>query len=629
MDPTSPRGGATAPHDDGDHAGGLSETSRHVQFEDTTHAQQPQQPFRANLDRMEDIDGTMAQLAERNAILAKQSAELAKETAAQSQAKELLQSILENPDADWCKLTAPIDDFFVQAAFLIVPHMHHHPTTEQLPFDARNPHIIKTVADMGNEAFKAYAMELYTLENESDREDFVRARFRSAVILTTPFTLYLKNRGVLTVQELLRVNLHDLRLPAALLYQLEVLITIVVGRQVRAKVLPTATKSHANDVAKKRQGGSAASASSSSSMALVRTFSTSGTGADFAVPLFYDTRFQRTPLDPFGRPPILVPPRHGRNATGGTTASMMTTKKKLRHQDATKAAMSRSLVQFERVTSQAALEEDLAQASSLFEPGTTSHAGRVASSSMTMGDTNDGDVSQTMEQWSMAEKDSTDDDVRGLPAVVSPSKAKGLTRSGPTPQSYLSLPGYVIPVEEDGSSVASSMAGIAPSPMPVSGKSLLNSSQVLWQSSQDNDGLRAMSSTHSSDREVSDTAAAKDAGPQDGPGGAKTPSKGKGSTRVLPALTSVRGSHSAGQRTQPHQPRTADSPKRPTKDFIELNRAVRPVDAFKETYRCHYPGCNQVFSRNYTYKVHLKTHEVFPQYHEYKNNPQLFLDTVL
>lgn len=644
--PARPNDGAG--HQDDPEGGGLSETSRHVQFQDASQSQQPpsqpsssssSQPFRANLERMEDIDGTMAQLAERNAILAKQSAELAKETAAQSQAKALLQSILENPDADWCKLTAPIDDFFVQAAFLIVPHMHHHPTTEERPFDTRNPHIIKTVADMGNEAFKAYAMELYTLENEQDREDFVRARFRSAVILTTPFTLYLKNRAVLTVQDLLRVNLHDLQLPAALLYQLEVLITIVVGRQVRAKVLPTSTKAHASDVAKKP---TASSSSSSSSTALVRTFSTSGTGADFAVPLFYDTRFQRTPLDPFGRPPILVPPRGKTTAT--TAASAAATKKKLRHQDAVKTAMSRSLVQFERVTSQAALEDDLHQASSLFAPGTATTAGgataaaAAASSSSSAGDMDESDVSQVV-----VDQTSVTGDPRGLPTVaVSPSKAPphGLTRSGLVPQSYLSLPGYVIPVDEDGSSVASSMAGLASSPKPLSGKSFLNSSQVLWRSSsvqqQEHDSLRGMSSTHSTDRETTTTTTTAETGPKDTTtiaGDTKTPSKGKASTtRVLPALTSVRGSHSAGPpRTQPpsHALRTTDSPKRPTKDYVELNRAVRPVDAFKETYRCHYPGCNQVFSRNYTYKVHLKTHEVFPQYHEYKNNPQLFLDSVL
>jgi hypothetical protein len=334
-----------------------------------------------------------------------------------------------------------------------------------------------------------------------------------------------------------------------------------------------------------------------------------------------------------------VPPRGRTGGTAAATATAAAKKKKLRHQDAAKAAMSRSLVQFERVTSQAALEDDLHQASSLFVPDTAAtHATRTAAAtaSSTTGDMDDlSDGSQVLHQASMT---GTSGDPRGLAAVVgSPSKAHGLTRSGPMPQSYLSLPGYVIPVDEDGSSVASSMAGLASSPKPLSGKSLLNSSQVLWQSSQDHDGLRAMmSSTYSTDRETAESGGPKntttvtDPMSPKGRGDSKTPSKGKASTRVLPVLTSVRGSHSAGQRTQPSHPqRTVDSPKRPTKDYVELNRAVRPVDAFKETHRCHYPGCNQVFSRNYTYKVHLKTHEVFPQYHEYKNNPQLLLDTVL
>ena len=47
---------------------------------------------------------------------------------------------------------------------------------------------------------------------------------------------------------------------------------------------------------------------------------------------------------------------------------------------------------------------------------------------------------------------------------------------------------------------------------------------------------------------------------------------------------------------------------------------------YKNTFKCTYPHCNQVFSRAYTYKIHLRSHEMFPQYHEFKKKPQLVLD---
>jgi hypothetical protein len=63
------------------------------------------------------------------------------------------------------------------------------------------------------------------------------------------------------------------------------------------------------------------------------------------------------------------------------------------------------------------------------------------------------------------------------------------------------------------------------------------------------------------------------------------------------------------------------------RDFVVENRGIHP-SIFKETFVCPHPHCGQIFSRNYTFKVHLKTHELFPQYHEFKKKPQLGLDTV-
>ena len=47
---------------------------------------------------------------------------------------------------------------------------------------------------------------------------------------------------------------------------------------------------------------------------------------------------------------------------------------------------------------------------------------------------------------------------------------------------------------------------------------------------------------------------------------------------------------------------------------------------YKNTFKCTYPHCHQVFSRAYTYKIHLRSHEMFPHYHDFKKKPQLVLD---
>jgi hypothetical protein len=57
------------------------------------------------------------------------------------------------------------------------------------------------------------------------------------------------------------------------------------------------------------------------------------------------------------------------------------------------------------------------------------------------------------------------------------------------------------------------------------------------------------------------------------------------------------------------------------RDFITSVR-----DDFARPFICRYPHCGQGFSRQYTLKVHEKSHELFQRYHDYKRRPQLFLD---
>lgn len=62
-----------------------------------------------------------------------------------------------------------------------------------------------------------------------------------------------------------------------------------------------------------------------------------------------------------------------------------------------------------------------------------------------------------------------------------------------------------------------------------------------------------------------------------------------------------------------------------TKSSDKLTRSIDET-VFKHTYTCTHPHCHQSFARLYTFKIHLKSHEVFGQYHEFKRRPQLYLD---
>ena len=47
---------------------------------------------------------------------------------------------------------------------------------------------------------------------------------------------------------------------------------------------------------------------------------------------------------------------------------------------------------------------------------------------------------------------------------------------------------------------------------------------------------------------------------------------------------------------------------------------------FERPYACSHAGCDQTFSRAYSLKIHEKSHELFGNYHKFRNEAQLFLD---
>lgn len=183
-------------------------------------------------------------------------------------ASRLLQRLIEqvNPQS----LRASVEEIFVHAAFLVLPHGDDE--------DAQ---------DMGQHAFQLFGMDLTDGRGEQQQAELVRRRFRAAVMLTTPYTLLLKEQGILTAQQLLEADLTALQLPAALFAQMEIFLNTLSNRMAGARLLP-----------------------------VLRDHSSLRKKEEFMVPMFYDTRFQRTPLDPRGRPSLPVKQRRAFAAGG-------------------------------------------------------------------------------------------------------------------------------------------------------------------------------------------------------------------------------------------------------------------------------------------------------------------------
>ncbi len=62
---------------------------------------------------------------------------------------------------------------------------------------------------------------------------------------------------------------------------------------------------------------------------------------------------------------------------------------------------------------------------------------------------------------------------------------------------------------------------------------------------------------------------------------------------------------------------------------IRLGKYLHDVNKHKlnKKYICKYKDCGEIFHRLLTYNKHIKSHEIFPKYYEYKKNPKLLLDS--
>lgn len=391
--------------------------------------------------------------------------------------KILLSMIEDQEKSSWCDLKSPIENIFLHAAFLIVPYTR---TIEDNSGKIKTKHkrTTRIESNMGNFAFKLYTEELLKLTTAEEKREAIKERFRACFILTTPFTLFLKNKHIYTVGDLLKVNLSDLALPKALEVQLEVLLVVVVSKCVDAKIIPV-PRDHLSTAEEL-----------------------------FTVPMFYDPKFQRSPFDPYGRPPRLQPIGNNKKII----------QKKLKSEEKMKSQVLRAHLNLNKVASVHSIEEDLDIPVNIW----TSSDQQAAL---------DVDIS-TFDADSIVEKDSK--------------------------WSFC---------EESNEYTADYFHSLNQSTI----KSQIKSFQ------QDQTKMMNNNNSHS-----------------------------------VPIQKKTNINNNNNRLIEENQ-----------EDY--LTQSITK-NVFKNTYTCTHAHCNQVFSRLYTYKIHLKSHDLFGQYHDFKRKPQLYLD---
>lgn len=116
-----------------------------------------------------------------------------------------------------------------------------------------------------------------SVEIESSQREAIRERYRTALLLSTPFELSLKASGVNSVSQLARYDLSVLELPQLYRTQIESMISTAIAAAVGVKETDNVnTGRHLPPV---------------------------NNQIAFKVPLLYNNKYQRGPFDPYGIPP--------------------------------------------------------------------------------------------------------------------------------------------------------------------------------------------------------------------------------------------------------------------------------------------------------------------------------------
>jgi hypothetical protein len=457
-------------------------------------------------------------------------------------ASKLLQEMLESTEtAEWCNLNANIEELFIQAAFLIVPHLskrfsHYNLVIEKQQREKRREREESEGGDeeeendeeamkkkeeedlMGNYAFKLYTMELLQIINENEKVDFIKSRFRASVIFTSPFTLYLKSKGIMTIKQLLSIDIKDLSLPSPLFIQLEILLNIIISTKIVKANLLTVPRDNYNL-----------------------------TKESYYIPMFYDKKFQRTPFDPYGRSIGL----------GITQIKEKLKRKDIKEEERTKRRANEL---------NPVIEDDLEKEVSIWKKNEN-----VAT-----------DGSKTWKKEHDEDDEEQQYDIHG--------RKKKLHAEDENEQRLRNSPMKDLKAETNHQFEFM---------MNQMDDHQLHEVQSLFPNEFDNNKeLQVFNSMSLS-----------------------APDSENPFQQKKQSITSVKKASKVKVKKESREVSTPIS--HPLVDPILQERGV-----FPHSYVCNHPHCDQIFSRLYTYKVHLRTHENFPEYFEYKRNPQLFYDDV-
>lgn len=237
----------------------------------------------------------------------------------------------------WCEMSAPVDELLLHAAFLICPNVpevstavaalaeddsavtsrhsvKYQAAAEALgdgykgfkriktsTFDPEKAYTStkddvcdnldvfgneKDITLHGHDHFLEFSQYLQLLaadsgaseeSGDSRQREAIRERYRTALLLSTPFELNLKAAGVNTVAQLARWDMSSLELPPLYKTQIESMISTAIAASMGVKEAENVnTGKHLPPV---------------------------NNQIAFKVPLVYNNKFQRGPFDPYGIPP--------------------------------------------------------------------------------------------------------------------------------------------------------------------------------------------------------------------------------------------------------------------------------------------------------------------------------------
>ena len=233
------------------------------------------------------------------------------------------EQLLDNVE-EWGSIDDPIDNFLTQAAFYVVPHIPGYDSNKNFKpeladgerGDVKPGGSVSTTSSsvdaitytgpgskMGPTAFTEFCKELIekNKEDPSMSNDIMRRRTQAAMIASSKFTVRFREAGIMYVKDLMRVIFEEWGMPPPFANRAYGMLSTLIANNNALEA--GGMYAHINAVADKVPGlygkGDGSLKSDLSSIETV--------AADKPAREPFDSRFQRSALDPTARPPRLGP----------------------------------------------------------------------------------------------------------------------------------------------------------------------------------------------------------------------------------------------------------------------------------------------------------------------------------